>query len=80
MGQLEEELSSLRQRMRREGDRALHQNESIKEEISTKDFIIRNQQIEMDSLSYKLSEVAAEKTRLDSKLEEERARSKKAEN
>ena len=55
MGQLEEELSSLRQRTRREGDRALHQNESIKEEISTKDFIIRNQQIEMDSLSYKLS-------------------------
>ena len=77
--QLEDELSSLKQRTRRESERYSQEQDSLKEEAGTRDFMIRNQQAEIDALAYKLGESASQAARIESQLEEERTKSARVE-
>jgi hypothetical protein len=53
--QLEDELASSRLRIKREVEKYSSEIESMKEEMNAKDFIIRNQQAELENIAYKVN-------------------------
>jgi len=53
--QLEDELASSRLRIKREMEKSSSEIESMKEEMNAKDFIIRNQQVELENIVYKVN-------------------------
>lgn len=53
--QLEDELASSRLRIKREMEKSSSEIESMKEEMNAKDFIIRNQQVELENIAYKVN-------------------------
>lgn len=53
--QLEDELASSRLRIKREVEKSSSEIESMKEEMNAKDFIIRNQQVELENIAYKVN-------------------------
>jgi hypothetical protein len=77
--QLEDELAALKQQLRRESDRLAQEAESSREQLAGRDFVICNQQVEMDSLAHRVSELLSDKAKSEHKLEEERNRSKRLE-
>jgi hypothetical protein len=53
--QLEDELASSRLRIKREVEKSSSEIESMKQEMNAKDFIIRNQQVELENIAYKVN-------------------------
>lgn len=52
-------LNSLKQKYERENEKFSKEIDDLNDELASKDFIIKNQQYEMDSLNYRISELTA---------------------